>query len=136
MMKKMICMVLAALLLASVFATTAFAAGRGQGHRQEQRATQKCAVNKVCQRQEVCPNNCVYADENGDSICDNCKNQCADCEMTVDENKDGICDQCGKCYHYRDTDSNGVCDHRSDCTNRKGNGTAKGHHGQKHKNHH
>lgn len=130
-MKKITCIILAVLMLMSVLATTAFAAGHGSRHAQAHR--QNCIVNRACQRNDY---NCDNADENGDNACDPCKNQCGNCNMTTDENNDGFCDNCGNGSNYLDDDGNGICDHRDACANRKNTGNTMGHHGKKHGNHH
>ena len=145
-MKRLLCAVLALLMLLPVFATTAFAAGHGHG-RHVQSANQNCTSNQACGNNtdcasnETCTNNCQYADENGDNICDNCNNRCVECGETMDENADGICDYCGKCSHYTDENHDGICDHQAECENRKNAAskpiyTKTGHHSGSHRNHH
>ena len=119
-MKRMLCVMLAVLMLLPVFASTAFAHG-GHGHAAQQRcvSNQVCKNNDNCVTNGNCTNNCQFADENNDGICDNCKNQCVNCGEAKDENADGICDDCGKCNHYADENNDGVCDHQANCENRK-----------------
>lgn len=143
-MRKVICSMLAVLLLLPVFATTALAHGHGgQRHtaRQHCVAQQPCAPRNDCVTNGNCTDKCRFVDENGDNVCDNCKNQCAGCGETRDDNADGICDQCGKCSHYADENEDGLCDYQADCENRK-NAVCKSaqtkstHHGRRHRNHH
>jgi len=120
-MKKMICVMLAVLMLLPVFATTAVASGHGHGHHSScvQVNNQNCVNDKTCVYNETCVYSCDYTDENGDNICDSC----------------------GKCSHHRDDNRDGTCDHQAECANRKNavcNNTGKrsGYHGRKHRNHH
>jgi len=131
-MKKMMCIILAVLILLPVFSVTAFASchgGHGNGRHGHSgygksfhydNGNQKAHKNNAQQAHNgVCAGKCDYIDENGDNICDNCKNQCAQCGETKDENSDGICDNCGKCSHYADENKDDFCDHQTECASRK-----------------
>ena len=142
-MKRLIGAALIVIMLLPSFAATAFASGHGYG----QNGGQVCVGNQVCRDKTDCvtvgncTNDCRYADENGDNICDHCENRCSDCGEIRDENADGICDQCGKCSHYADENDDGVCDHQANCENRKNTTCRKVHknsgpHGRRHRNHH
>jgi len=73
-MKRMICAMLAVLLLLPVFATTAFAHGHGghsgHGHAVQQPCVtrQPCVPENNCVTNGNCANKCQFVDENGDKI--------------------------------------------------------------------
>ena len=89
-MKKIFAGMVTMVLILSVSATTAFAAGRGCGR--------------------------YFADEDGDGVCDNAGSACS----FADEDGDGVCDVCGSAHrdgtagagggNYVDADGDGVCD--------------------------
>ena len=79
-MKKIFAGIVTMVLVLSVTATTAFAAGRGCGR--------------------------YFVDEDGDGICDNAGSACG----FVDEGGDGVCDNAGSACSFADEDGDGVCD--------------------------
>lgn len=90
--------------LSLLLATTALAHGHGGGHHGRHHSQAACAVEA-----------CVFADADGDGICDHF----AAHQACVDADGDGVCDW--RCEGYADADGDGFCDHcgrahaREDC---------------------
>ncbi len=97
-MKKHQKWLVAALLVVLTLAltTTALAHGGHHGGRHgcHSYSTPACTVTA-----------CVYADEDGDGICD----YFGDHRACVDADGDGVCDW--RCEGYADADGDGLCDH-------------------------
>ena len=100
-MKKIWKGTVAAALVLSVAATTAFAAGGWRSHSSSYRWS-------GCQG-AYCGTN--YVDANGDGICDNRGTGCG--RNYLDANGDGVCDNRGTGWgrNYLDADGDGVCDY-------------------------
>lgn len=132
-MRKAILGILVTVIVLSLCATTAFAAGTGRRY---------SFVDK--DGDGICDNHggtCRYADADQDGVCDVCCENHGSCltgEGTafVDTDGDGICDNCGvehRCSktgagcgrNFVDADGNGVCDHYGTCQGR-GNGQSNG----------
>lgn len=115
-MKRILLGIVAAGIILTIGATTAFAAGMRNG----------CAGTPgtgICQNGENCD---YYVDTDGDGICDNCRNTAGACtgntacKNYVDADGDGVCDTCGgghgtcinggACGNYADANGDGVCD--------------------------
>lgn len=116
LMKRILLGIVAAGIILTIGATTAFAAGLHN----------RCAGGAgigICRNGESCG---YYADADGDGICDNCGNTAgtctgnAACSSYVDADGDGVCDICGGghgncvngglCGNYADADGDGFCD--------------------------
>lgn len=117
-MRKAFSAILATVIVLSVCATTAFAAGPGGG-----RYFVDADGDGICDNSGSV---CIYADADRNGVCDVCgvnHGICLTGEGTAfaDADGDGICDNCGA-YHWRsmagigcgenfvDTDGDGVCD--------------------------
>jgi len=134
-MKKWICVMLAVILLLTVFTTTVFASGHshGNGNRKDgiQDSIRNCVSKDVCLNKDICIQN------------QNCSNYgiCVNGCDFVDDNGDTFCDHCGQRSHHWDDDKDGICDNREDCdifqkAADSNGGKKAGHHGRKYKNHH
>lgn len=111
---------IAAVGLALLAGTTAFAAGGARG-----RNFADTDKDGVCDYYNA---SCQFVDNDGDGICDNCG--FAGCGMGtgyVDADGDGVCDNygsggCGMGAGYVDDDGDGICDNYAAGTTRSGSG--------------
>lgn len=106
-MKRIVLGVLAAGIILTVGATTAFAAGM-HGSRASGANAGICLSGSTCS---------VYVDADGDGICDNC---------TSDH---GACLNNGSYGNYADADGDGVCDNRGAHCGDSAAWSGTGHHG-------
>ena len=113
-MKKILAFILTILMVLSAGIPAAFAVPHGRNYRKV------CVINEDCygickgteagKGNDLCRMDCMFADADNDSICDNCKNICGNCNGKTDENGDSICDKCGTCGHFADENGDGLCD--------------------------
>ena len=96
-MKKLLSVILAAAMAASMLGVTVSAHGHSsKGHH----TTVKTKIVYHCQE------DCTYCDDNGDGICDDCGNYGYYCEKDctfTDDDEDGYCDNC---------DAKGICSYK------------------------
>lgn len=97
-MKKLLSVILTAVMTASVLCVTVSAHGghHSKGHHSN-------ATTKIVYR---CEKDCTYCDNDGDGICDDCGNYGYYCKKGctfTDEDEDGICDNC---------DTKGICSYK------------------------
>ncbi len=97
-MKKLLSVILAAAMTASMLGVTVSAHG---GHHSKGHHTN--AKTRIVYH---CEKDCTYCDNDGDGICDECGNYGYYCEKDctfTDDDGDGICDNC---------DTKGVCSYK------------------------
>lgn len=97
-MRKLLSVILAAVMTASMLGVTVSAHGghHGKGHHS----------NTDVKTVYHCGKDCTYCDEDNDGICDDCGNYGYYCEKDctfTDADEDGICDNC---------DTKGVCSYK------------------------
>lgn len=110
-MKKLLVVVTALALTASMAGISVSAHG---GHHGGRRQSRNIAAVYYCGK------GCDFTDEDGDGICDNCENRRYYCEEDCSFNDidgDGLCDTCGNSGYYCgkdctfiDGDGDGICD--------------------------
>ena len=134
-MKRIVLGVLAAGIILTIGATTAFAAGVHGGRA-------RGAETGICLSDGACS---MYVDADEDGICDNCASDhgvClnnGNCDNYADADGDGICDNCasghsaclnsGSCGNYVDADGDGVCDNQGAHCEDSAAWSGMGHHG-------
>lgn len=127
-MKRTLGIVLSAVTVLSIGATSVFAAGSRNGRSNNDADGDGVCDNRVtatCVNNENCPT-ASFVDNDNDGVCDNrgttkCQNAGQGNGNFVDEDNDGICDNRGtaKCQNagrgngnFIDKDNDGVCDNK------------------------